>query len=218
MYGTSRNRTQHSAQHTHCDTRVTAHTLLTLVEPPFPLACSFLVPERGGAMSRSSVEPWIVEFHGLFQDHPRWSTRQPRWRLMEQLQDPRCGCTRPQAFNEAASRPPAVVDSSTALAFNEAGSRGWIDNLLSVHPKECERERTNSPGLFSAQAPRRSVQVAGAAAADDPLLGVGRPLTFLVDLRSAPATKQTQDTGRGACLTHSTTPMCSTRPHSSATA
>ena len=58
------------------------------------------------------------------------------------------GSTRPQAFNEAASRPPAVVDSSTALAFNEADVRAWIDNPLLEHSKECVRDRTNSLGLF----------------------------------------------------------------------
>ena len=68
--------------------------------------------------------------------------------LVEQLQGSRRGSTRPQAFNEAASRPPAVVDSSTALAFNEADVRAWIDNPLLEHSKECERDRTNSPGLF----------------------------------------------------------------------
>ena len=41
--------------------------------------------------------------------------------------------------------------------------------------------------------------MAGAATAEDPPLTVGRLLTFRVDLRSAPATKQPpQDTGRGA--------------------
>ena len=58
--------------------------------------------------------------------------------------------------------------------------------------------------------------MAGAAAADDPPLRVGRLLTFLVDLRSAPATKQTQDTGRGALLTHSTTSLCRTRTSATA--
>ena len=32
----------------------------------------------------SPREPMVVKF----QDHPRWSTRQPRWRLMEHLQGP----------------------------------------------------------------------------------------------------------------------------------
>ena len=96
-----------------------------LIEPPFRLACSSLVPERGGQVQGllrslglssfigSPREPIVVKF----QDHPRWSARQPRWRLVEQLQGLRCGSTRPQAFNEAVSRPHAVVDSSTALAF-----------------------------------------------------------------------------------------------------
>ena len=39
--------------------------------------------------------------------------------------------------------------------------------------------------------------MASAAAADGPPLRVGRLLTFLVDLRSAPATKQTQDLEEG---------------------
>ena len=73
----------------------------------------------------------------------------PRWELIVlKFQGPRCGSTRPQAFDEAASRPPAVVDSPSALAFNEAEVRAWIDNLLLEHSKECERDRTNSPGLF----------------------------------------------------------------------
>ena len=39
--------------------------------------------------------------------------------------------------------------------------------------------------------------MAGEAAADYSTLRVGRLLTFLEDLRSAPATKQAQDTRRG---------------------
>ena len=103
-------------------------TFNTLIEPPLPVCtcgvrarCSFFICERGGAISRFSAEPWIVEFRGF-----------PREPIVVKFQGPRCGSTRPQAFIEAASRPPAVVDSSTALAFNEAGSRGWIDNQLSA--------------------------------------------------------------------------------------
>ena len=76
-----------------------------------------------GALS-CQVHGFPAGAHGGKVPRPRCGpTRQPRWRLMEQLQDPRCGSTRPQAFIEAASRPPAVVDSSTALAFNEAAVR-----------------------------------------------------------------------------------------------
>ena len=74
---------------------------------------------------------------------------------MEQLQGPRCGPTRPLAFNEAASRPPLWVDSSTALAFNEAMSRGWIDTTYRLsHSKECEKGRAEVLGTFSARAHR----------------------------------------------------------------
>ena len=69
-----------------------------------------------------------------FQDHPRWSTRQARWCKMEQLQDPRCGSTRPQAFDEAASGPPAVVDSSTALAFMRRGRAGGLTTYCLCTP------------------------------------------------------------------------------------
>ena len=79
-----------------------------------------LVPERGGASPRPPAEPWTAERHG-----------------------PPAG-----AHSGKVPRPPEVVDSSTALAFNEAESRGWIDNPLLEHSKECERDRTNSPGLF----------------------------------------------------------------------
>ena len=65
----------------------------------------------------------------------------------------------------------------------------WPNTTTAVRSKGCERDRTNSPGLFLHWRP---------AAADVPPLRVGRLLTFLVDLRSAPATKQPQDTGRGA--------------------
>ena len=58
---------------------------------------------------------------------------------MEQLQGSRCGSTRPQAFDEAASRSPSVVDSPATLAFNEADVRAGIDNLLLEHSKECEK-------------------------------------------------------------------------------
>ena len=79
-------------------------------------------------MSRFPAEPWIVDFMGspagssqcLSSKTPAGSTRQPRWRFIEQFQETGCGSTRPQAFTEAASRSPAVVGSSTALAFNEA--------------------------------------------------------------------------------------------------
>ena len=59
----------------------------TLIEPPFQLACSFLVPKRGGASSRSSPKPCIVEFHGFTAG----------------------------AHSGKVPRPPAVVDSSSAL-------------------------------------------------------------------------------------------------------
>ena len=102
------------------------------------------------------------------------------------------------AFNEAALRLPAAVDSLAALAFNKAGdararvcsprsscdrgpgdARAWAAARvaaairgcaggLTTHrlqlPTECERGRTNSPGL-SARAPRRSECVAGEATA-----------------------------------------------------
>ena len=54
----------------------------------------------------------------------------PRWEHMVlKFQGSHCGSTRPQAFNEAASRSPAVVDSPAALAFNEADVRVGIDNF-----------------------------------------------------------------------------------------
>ena len=67
------------------------------------------------------------------------------------------------AFDEAALRPPAVVDSLAALAFNKAWRRacgslqptrrdprsraGGLTTYCLLHSKECERDRTNSPGL-----------------------------------------------------------------------
>ena len=80
--------------------------IIEIIEPPFQLACSFLVPERGGAISRSSAESWIVEFHGFPAG----------------------------AHSGKVPRPPAVVDSSTALAFNGTASRPplWVDSPAGV--------------------------------------------------------------------------------------
>ena len=110
-------------------------TFNTLIEPPLPVctcgvrAQTFFLSDKGEGQSQGFLR---------------------RLGLSSFMVSPGAHCgnfPRPLAFNEAASRPPAVVDSSTALAFHEAGLRGWI-NLLFVRPKECERDRTNSPGLF----------------------------------------------------------------------
>ena len=87
------------------------------------------------------------------------------------------------AFDEAALRLPAVVDSLAALAFNKAWrraslgaekglpprdpreSRGWIDDPLSVALRGMRERWDEQSGTLSARAPRRSVQVAGAATA-----------------------------------------------------
>ena len=107
-------------------------TFNALIEPTLPACtcgvraeCSFL-SVRGewqvqgflrslglSSFMGSPREPIVVKF----QDHPRWSTRQPRLRLMKRLQDLRCGSTRPLAIYGTASRPPLWVDSSNALAF-----------------------------------------------------------------------------------------------------
>ena len=68
------------------------------------------------------------------------------------------------AFDEAALRLPAAVDSPAALAFNKAWRRpvrglkanrraihgscaGGLTTHCLLHSEECERDRTNSPGL-----------------------------------------------------------------------
>ena len=71
-----------------------------------PTCMLFLVQERGGANSRSSAEPWIVEFYGF-----------PA-----------------KARGGKFPRSPAVVDSSTALKFNGTASRPtlWVDSPAGV--------------------------------------------------------------------------------------
>ena len=57
--------------------------------------------------------------------------RLARWRLMEQLQDPRCGST-----------------CQPRWRLMRRGRADGLTTYCQLHPKECERDRTNSPGLF----------------------------------------------------------------------
>ena len=110
---------------------------------------------------------------------------------------------------EKASRPPAVIDSLAALAFNEAWRRacgswqptrrdprrcaGGLTTHCLPHSKECERDRTNSPGLSLHVRPGGR-QKSGAATAGVHALRAGRLLTFFVIPPAAPRhKKETQD-------------------------
>ena len=79
--------------------------------------------------------------------------RLARRRLMEQLQEHPLGSTRPLAFDEAASRSPATIDSLAALASNEAGdARAWLDTPQPTRSTECEKGWAEVLGTFSARA------------------------------------------------------------------
>ena len=130
-------------------------------------ACWLQVEVRG--LPRSSKTAFQVLSPARREDRLEHPARSPRrgnsktirwvrlalWRLMEQLQDHPLGSTRLLAFNEAASRSPAGIDSPAALAFDEAGdARAWLDTPQPTRSKECEKCRAEVLGTFSARAHR----------------------------------------------------------------
>ena len=91
-------------------------TFNTRIEPPLP-ACTCGV--------RPSVSFYLIKGSGNFKvtrgalgcrllELTRWEL------IVRKFQDHPLMSTRPLAFNDAASRPPAGIDSPAALAFNEA--------------------------------------------------------------------------------------------------
>ena len=127
------------------------------------------------------------------QDHRRWSTRQQRWRLMR----------RGDALAGACSRRGAIHGSRA----------GGLRTHCLLHSQECERDRTNSPGLSLHVRPGGR-QKSGAATAGVHALRAGRLLTFFVIPPAAPQTQKKRHKTR-RLITHCTTSCADTREHRS---
>ena len=132
-----------------CISKVELEVPSCKIEPPLP-ACTCGVRQQSFFFQlmtgnfKVPAEPWIVDYksspagssYSGFQGPRCGPTRQPRWSLMEQLQDHPLGSTRQPRWR-----------------LMRRMSRTGIDNLRMSHSTECARDRTNSPGLLLRERP-----------------------------------------------------------------
>ena len=168
-------------------------------------------PQRGSLPSRSQrlrraclrAVPRIprspgIAFQALQPAGSRTLSSTPLGAQRDVALDLHCGSTRP----EATSRSSSEVDSSTALAFNDAEVRAWIDNPLLEHSKECEGNGTNSQGLFLHGRPGGRSKWLVRRLRRVHRFGLGRKQSFRVEPPQRPRHKTTTVGHRQRGLTH----------------